>query len=62
MARQREAGRGGFPLVCNGDESYPVSVTGWELSAVSAPGGQAELDVHVALPLAEKGIAMPVSR
>ncbi len=56
LARGRPDG-GGFPLVCNGDESYPVSVTGWELSAVSAPGRQAELDVHVALPLVEKGTA-----
>ncbi|MCP3140830.1 DUF5953 family protein [Pyxidicoccus xibeiensis] len=42
---------GGFPLVCNGDESYPVMISGWELPAGSSPGGQAQFEVHAELPL-----------
>ncbi|MFP2926980.1 DUF5953 family protein, partial [Pyxidicoccus sp. 3LG] len=41
---------GGFPLVCNGDESYPVMISGWELPAGSSPGGQAQFEVHADLP------------
>ncbi len=41
---------GSFPLVCNGDESYPVMISGWELPAGSSPGGQAQLEVHAQLP------------
>jgi hypothetical protein len=41
---------GGFPLVCNGDESYPVMISGWELPADSSPGGQAQFEVHAHLP------------
>jgi len=42
---------GGFPLVCNNDESYPVTVFGVEESARFGPGGQALLDVSAELPL-----------
>jgi hypothetical protein len=48
---------GGFPLVCNGDESYPVMISGWELPAGSAPGGQAQFEVHAHLPPDAVGIA-----
>ncbi|MBM7114848.1 DUF5953 family protein [Archangium primigenium] len=41
----------GFPLLCNGDESRPVTVFGWELPADSAPGGQPQFEVHAHLPL-----------
>lgn len=41
---------GGFPLVCNGDESYPVMISGWEMPADSSPGGQAQFEVHAELP------------
>jgi hypothetical protein len=41
---------GGFPLVCNGDEQSPVMISGWELPADSAPGGQSQLEVHGSLP------------
>jgi len=42
---------GEFPLVCNGDESFPVTVHGLQTSARHAPGGQPLLDVHAKLPL-----------
>ncbi|MFY2561947.1 DUF5953 family protein [Corallococcus terminator] len=44
---------GKFPLLCNGDESYPVTVSGRENSALFSPGGQPQLDVHAKLPLDE---------
>jgi hypothetical protein len=48
---------GGFPLLSNDNESTLVTVTGWESSAVSASGGQAQLEVHARLPLTPEGIA-----
>lgn len=48
---------GGFPLVCNNDEQYPVMVSGLALSARSGPGGQAMFEVHAELPLDAGGIA-----
>lgn len=48
---------GGFPLVCNNDEHYPVMVSGLELPTRAGPGGQALLEVHAELPLDETGIA-----
>ena len=48
---------GGFPLVCNGDESYPVTVNGWERPGLLSPGGQPQLEVHAELPLDEAVIA-----
>jgi hypothetical protein len=49
---------GGFPLVCNGDESFPVTVYGLQTSARQAQGGQPLLDVHAKLPLDGVGIAV----
>ncbi|HYH98974.1 DUF5953 family protein [Hyalangium sp.] len=63
---QREAwlarGRpeGGFPLVCNGNESYLVSLNGTETSAGSSPGGQAQFEVHANLRLPADDIAVAV--
>jgi hypothetical protein len=48
---------GGFPLVCNGDESYPVTVNGRERPGLLSPGGQAQFEVHAKLPLDESVIA-----
>jgi hypothetical protein len=48
---------GGFPLVCNGDKSYPVTVWGMETSGLFSPGGQDQFEVHAELPLDEPGIA-----
>ncbi|HYI01692.1 DUF5953 family protein [Hyalangium sp.] len=42
---------GGFPLVCNGDENYPVTVMGRGSSGLFSPGGQALFEVHAKLPL-----------
>jgi hypothetical protein len=42
---------GGFPVVCNNDESYPVTIFGVEESARFGPGGQALLEVDAELPL-----------
>ncbi|HLL01357.1 MAG TPA: DUF5953 family protein [Myxococcaceae bacterium] len=50
-------GNGGFPLVCNNDEHYPVMISWLAISARSGPGGQALLDVHAKLPLDADSIA-----
>jgi len=43
---------GEFPLMCNGDERFPITVYGLQTSAPHAPGGQQPLlDVHAKLPL-----------
>ncbi|WP_439329354.1 DUF5953 family protein [Corallococcus sicarius] len=48
---------GGFPIVCNGDESYPVTVMGRGRSGLFSPGAQAQFEVHAKLPLDEPVIA-----
>jgi len=48
---------GRFPLLCNGDESYPVTVSGRERSGRLSPGGQPQLNVHAELPLDEAVIS-----
>ncbi len=48
---------GGFPLVCNGDASYAVTVWGRERSGLFSSGGQAQFEVHARLPLDEPVIA-----
>jgi hypothetical protein len=45
------AARGKFPLVCNGDNSFPVKISGLTTPASQAPGGQSLLDVHAKMPL-----------
>ncbi len=47
---------GGFLLLCNGDEGYLVTLTGWERPAGISPGGQAQFEVHAGLPLDAAGI------
>jgi hypothetical protein len=47
----------GFPLVCNGDEGFRVTIHGMEISARSGPGGQPLFDVHAHLPPDATGIA-----
>jgi hypothetical protein len=49
---------GGFALVCNGDERYPVMIYGVELPANSSPGGQAQFEVHVQMPPDAAAIAV----
>ena len=53
----REMKEGGFPLLRNGDDNFRVTVTGWALPADSAPGGEAQFEVHAKLPLIADGIA-----
>ncbi|MFY2557346.1 DUF5953 family protein [Corallococcus terminator] len=43
--------RGKLPLLCNGDERYPVTVSGRGRSGRLGPGGQPLLDVQAELPL-----------
>ena len=45
------AKRGKFPMLCNGDERYPVTITGLERPARLTPGGQPQFEVHARLPL-----------
>ena len=53
-----QAGRsGGFQLVCNNDEDFPVMVSGLALSERSGPGGRALLEVHAKQPLDVLGSA-----
>ncbi|RKH49292.1 hypothetical protein D7X96_35660 [Corallococcus interemptor] len=40
-----------FPMLCNGDESYAITVSGLETPASQAPGARPLLDVHASLPL-----------
>ncbi|CAM4296711.1 DUF5953 family protein [Corallococcus exiguus] len=51
------AARGEFPLICNGDEDYPVTISGLRRSASSSPGRQPQLQVHAKLPQDTAGIA-----
>lgn len=48
---------GGFPLVCNGDENYPVTAWGMGRSGIISAGGQDQFEVHAKLPMVEPVIA-----
>jgi hypothetical protein len=48
---------GGFPLVCNGDDKHPVTVSGRGRSGLFSAGGQDQLEVHAELPLGEPMMA-----
>ncbi|WP_426731414.1 DUF5953 family protein [Myxococcus faecalis] len=48
---------GGFPLMCNGDIGFPVTVSGSERDGLFSPGGHAQFQVHAELPLEEPVIA-----
>ena len=48
---------GGFQLICNNDERYPVMISGWERPAMPGPNGNALLEVHAEMPLDVSGIA-----
>ncbi|RYZ42883.1 MAG: hypothetical protein EOO71_05980 [Myxococcaceae bacterium] len=49
LAERTQDGR--FPLLCNGDESYPVTVNGRARAGLLSPGGQSLSEVHAELPL-----------
>ena len=53
----RESRRGEFPPLRSTDDNFRVSVTGWGIPAGISPGGQAQFEFHVALPLSADGIA-----
>ncbi|MBD0321161.1 MAG: hypothetical protein ICV87_12550 [Gemmatimonadetes bacterium] len=55
LAERTQDGR--FPLLCNGDESYPVTVNGRGRPGLLSPGGQAQFEVHAELPLDKPVIA-----
>ncbi|MCP3103123.1 DUF5953 family protein [Myxococcus sp. K15C18031901] len=42
---------GAFPLLCNGDEDRPVTLSGWEKPAAASLGGQPQLQLHAELSL-----------
>ncbi|WP_044191660.1 DUF5953 family protein [Hyalangium minutum] len=48
---------GEFPFLCNGDEGYPVMISGLQKPASLSPGGQPLFEVHAKLPLDATGIA-----
>ncbi|WP_434383023.1 DUF5953 family protein [Melittangium boletus] len=47
-------------LICNSDDRYRVTVSGWERPAGVSPRGQSQLEVHVKLPLLVAGHAVAV--
>jgi hypothetical protein len=47
----------GFPLVCNDDEGFRVTLHGMEIPAHSGPGGHPLFDVHAHLPSDAAGLA-----
>jgi hypothetical protein len=51
---------GEFGLLCNGDESFPVTVTGRRESESDSPGGEPLLLVYAALPQDEVVVAAAV--
>ncbi|WP_338023845.1 DUF5953 family protein [Archangium primigenium] len=54
----RSTRNGGFPLVCNHDESHPVTLFGVEVPAILGPGGHALFEVHAELPLETSVLAV----
>jgi hypothetical protein len=48
---------GEFPFLCNGDERYPVMISGLQKPASLSPRGQPLFEVHAKLPLDAAGIA-----
>ncbi|KFA87144.1 DUF5953 family protein [Archangium violaceum] len=49
---------GEFGMLCNGDESYPVTMDGRRESARSSPGGEPQLLVHANVPQDERVVAV----
>jgi hypothetical protein len=48
---------GKFPFLCNGDENYPVVISGLQKPAGLSPRGQPLFEVHAKLPLDAAGVA-----
>ena len=53
----RESSRGEMPPLRSTDNDFRVSVTGWGIPAGLCPGGRAQFEFHVALPLSAAGSA-----
>ena len=53
----RESSRGEMPPLRSTDDDFRVSVTGWGIPAGLCPGGRAQFEFHVALPLSAAGSA-----
>jgi hypothetical protein len=53
----REGKRGEFPTLRSTDDNFRVRVMGWGKPAEMCPGGRAQFEFHVALPLSADGIA-----
>ncbi len=53
----RESSRGEMPPLRSTDDNFRVSVTGWGKPAGISPGGRAQFEFHVALPLSAAGSA-----
>ncbi|WP_225413154.1 DUF5953 family protein [Stigmatella hybrida] len=47
----KAAAQGRFPMLCNGDENYLVTVSGSEIPARLGPGGKPLCDIPAKLPL-----------
>ncbi len=45
------ATHGELPMICNGDERYPVMISGNDQSAYVSPGGRPQFQIHAELPL-----------
>ncbi len=56
----KSAASGEFGMLCNGDESYPVTLDGRRESARSSPGGEPQLLVYAQLPQDEPVVAAAV--
>jgi hypothetical protein len=53
----RESKRGEFPTLRSIDDNFRVRVMGWGKPAGMSPGGRAQFEFHVAVPLSADGIA-----
>jgi hypothetical protein len=53
----RESRRGEMPPLRSTDDNFRVSVTGWGIPAGISPGGRAQFEFHLALPLSAEGSA-----
>lgn len=53
----RESRRGRFPNLRSIDDHFRVFVMGWGKSATMSPGGRAQFEFHVSVPLSTEGIA-----
>jgi hypothetical protein len=53
----RESQRGEFPTLRSIDDNFRVRIMGWGKPAGMSPGGRAQFEVHVSVPLSADGIA-----